>query len=115
MKIDENVLHRTGRGIGSMGEGITLQIKRKAEAAGALKAYIYLIMDVQLKIQMDHLIQPCTRKMLLMMGHHTSLFIALTGVGKTHIALSSLEREHLNYFDFIIILDPTLTRKKMYH
>ena len=49
--IDENVLHRMGRGIGSAGGGITLQIKKKAETAGELKAYVYLIMDVQLNIQ----------------------------------------------------------------
>ena len=42
--MDENFVHRTGRGIGSAGGGITLQIEKKAETAGALKAYIYLIM-----------------------------------------------------------------------
>ena len=49
--IDENALHGTGRGIGSGGGGITLQIEKEAETAGALKAYIYLIMDAQLNIQ----------------------------------------------------------------
>ena len=49
--VDENVLHGTGRVIGSVGRGITLQIKKKVETAGALKAYIYLIMDAQLNIQ----------------------------------------------------------------
>ena len=49
--IDENILHGMGREIGSTGGGITLQIKKKAEPAGALKAYIYLIMDAQLNIQ----------------------------------------------------------------
>ena len=28
-----------------------VQVKKKAESAGALKAYIYLIMDAQLNIQ----------------------------------------------------------------
>ena len=37
--------------LGSAEGGITLQIKKKAEAAGELKAYIYLIMDAQLNIQ----------------------------------------------------------------
>ena len=32
-------------------EGITLQIEKKAETAGALNAYIYLIMDAQSNIQ----------------------------------------------------------------
>ena len=31
--------------------GINVQIEKKAESAGALKAYIYLMMDAQLNIQ----------------------------------------------------------------
>ena len=49
--IDENELHRMGRTIENASEGITLQIRKKAEMAGALNAYIYLIMDAQLNIQ----------------------------------------------------------------
>ena len=49
--IDENELHGTGRRIENASEGITLQIERKEESAGALIAYIYLIMDAQLNIQ----------------------------------------------------------------
>ena len=49
--IDENKLHGTGRRIENASEGITLQIENKAESAGALNAYIYLIMDAQLNIQ----------------------------------------------------------------
>ena len=49
--IDENELHGTGRRIENASEGITLQIEKKAETAGALNAYIYLIMDTQLNIQ----------------------------------------------------------------
>ena len=49
--IDENELHGTGRRIENAPEGITLQIEKKAESAGALNAYIYLIMDAQLNIQ----------------------------------------------------------------
>ena len=45
--IDENELHGTGRRIENASEGITLQIEKKAESAGALNAYIYLIMDAQ--------------------------------------------------------------------
>ena len=41
----------TGRHTENASEGITLQIEKKAESAGALNAYIYLIMDVQLNIQ----------------------------------------------------------------
>ena len=49
--IDENELHRMSRRIENASEGITLQIKKKAEIARALNAYIYLIMDAQLNIQ----------------------------------------------------------------
>ena len=49
--LDENELHGTGRRIENVSEGITLQIKKKEESAGALNAYIYLIMDAQLNIQ----------------------------------------------------------------
>ena len=49
--IDENSLHRTGRQIDNTLEGMTLQIEKKPETAGALNAYIYLIMDAQLNIQ----------------------------------------------------------------
>ena len=49
--IDENELHGTGRRIENASEGITLQIEEKEESAGALNAYIYLIMDAQLNIQ----------------------------------------------------------------
>ena len=49
--INENELYGTGRHIENASEGITLQIEKKAESAGALNAYIYLIMDAQLNIQ----------------------------------------------------------------
>ena len=49
--IDENELHGMGRRIENASEGITLQIEKKAESAGSLNAYIYLIMDAQLNIQ----------------------------------------------------------------
>ena len=47
----ENELHGMGRRIENASEGITLQIEKKAETAGVLNAYIYLIMDAQLNIQ----------------------------------------------------------------
>ena len=49
--IDENSLQGMGRRIENALEGITLQIEKSAESAGALSAYIYLIMDAQLNIQ----------------------------------------------------------------
>ena len=49
--IDENFLHGTRRRIENALEGIILQTEKKAESAGALNAYIHLIMDAQLNIQ----------------------------------------------------------------
>ena len=49
--IDENELHGRGWQIGNTSGGITVQVEKKAETAGALNAYIYLIMDARLKIQ----------------------------------------------------------------
>ena len=49
--IDENELHGTGRRIENASEGITPQIEKKEESAGALNAYIYVIMDAQLNVQ----------------------------------------------------------------
>ena len=48
---DENELHGMGRRIENASEGITLQIEKKAESAGVINAYIYLIMDARLNIQ----------------------------------------------------------------
>ena len=38
---------------------------------------------------------------------HTALFVAPTGVGKTHLALSLLETEYRDHFNFIVIICPT--------
>ena len=42
------------------------------------------------------------------------MFVAPTGVGKTHLALSLLENECRNHFDFIVIICPTLAHNEMY-
>ena len=49
--IDENELHGMERQIGNTSGGISIQVVKKVESAGALKDYIYLIMDAQLNIQ----------------------------------------------------------------
>ena len=43
-----------------------------------------------------------------------ALFIAPTGVEKTHLTLSLLENEYRNHFDFIVIICPTLEHNEMY-
>ena len=45
---------------------------------------------------------------------HTALFVAPTGVGKTHLALSLLENEYRHHFNFIVIICPTLAHNEMY-
>ena len=42
-----------------------------------------------------------------MKERHTALFVAPTGVGKTHLALSLLETEYRNHFNFIVLICPT--------
>ena len=51
---------------------------------------------------------------MFMKEPHTALFVALTGVGKTHLALSLLENEYRNHFDFIVIIFPTLRYNSIY-
>ena len=113
--IDENELHRTGRRIENASEGITLQIGKKAESAGAVSAYIYLIMDAQLNIQNGAYVSAVYLiTKMFMKEPHTSLFVAPTGVGKTHLALSLLETEYRNHFNFIVIICPTLRYNSTY-
>ena len=45
---------------------------------------------------------------------HTALFVAPTGVGKTHLALSLLENGYRNHFNFIVIICPTLRYNSTY-
>ena len=45
---------------------------------------------------------------------HTALFVAPTGVGKTHLALSLHETEYRNHFDFIVTICPTLRYNSTY-
>ena len=45
---------------------------------------------------------------------HTALIVAPTGVGKTHLALSLLETEYRNHFNFIVIICPTLKYNSTY-
>ena len=51
---------------------------------------------------------------MFMTEPHTALFVAPTRVGKTHLALSLLETEYRNHFDFIVIICPTLRCNSTY-
>ena len=47
---DDRKLHGSGRRVENASEGITLQLDKTAQAAGAINCYIYLLMDAQLNI-----------------------------------------------------------------
>ena len=51
---------------------------------------------------------------MFMKEPHTALFVAPTGVGKTHLALRLLENEYNNHFDYIVIVCPTLRYNSTY-
>ena len=51
---------------------------------------------------------------MFMKEPHTALFIAPTGVAKTHLALDLLEKEYKNHFNFSIIICPTLKHSETY-
>ena len=44
----------------------------------------------------------------------TALFVAPTGVGKTHLALNLLENEYRNHFNFTVMICPTLEHNETY-
>ena len=51
---------------------------------------------------------------MVMKVPHTALFVAPTRVGKTHLALSLLETEYRNHFDFMVIICLTLRYNSTY-
>ena len=48
---DDDSLHGSGRRIENASEGITIQITKRAAAAGALNIYLFIVMDAQLNIE----------------------------------------------------------------
>ena len=72
-------------------------------------------MDAQLNIQNGAYISAVYKITKMFMKElHTVLFVAPTGVGKTDLALSLLETEYRNLFDFIVIICPTLKYNSTY-
>ena len=51
---------------------------------------------------------------MFMKEPQTALFVAPTGVEKTHLALNLLENEYRKHFDFIVIICPTLAHNETY-
>jgi hypothetical protein len=48
---NDDQLHGSGRRVENASEGISLQIAKTAETAGALNIYIYVFMDAQLNVE----------------------------------------------------------------
>ena len=51
---------------------------------------------------------------MFMKEPYTALFVAPTGVGKTHLALDLLEKEYKDHFKNIVIICPMLKHNKTY-
>ena len=111
--IDENEQHLKGRRIENASEGITLQIEKKAETAGALNAYIYLIMDAQLKIQSGAYVSAIYQNKNVY-ERTAYCIVRSSNWSRNHLALSLLENEYRNHFDFIVIICPTLAHNSTY-
>jgi len=47
---DDRKLYGSGRRVENASEGITLQLDKTAQPAGAINCYIYLLMDAELNI-----------------------------------------------------------------
>jgi hypothetical protein len=48
---DDDQLHGSGRHVENASEGVTIQMAKRAEAAGTLNVYLYILMDAQLNIE----------------------------------------------------------------
>ena len=53
---DDDQLHGNCRQVENASEGVTIQITKKAETAGALNVYLSVLMDVQLNIEDGHFV-----------------------------------------------------------
>ena len=112
-----NVLPVTGRVIGNMEEESPYRLRRKQKWLESSRHTYTSSWMPSWTFKMEHSFLLYTRKMarLHMMELHMALFVAPTGVGKTHLALDSLKREHLDHFNFTIILCLTLWHNETYH
>ena len=63
---------------------------------------------------MVHTFLRCIRLLKCYERTTTALFVAPTVVGKTHLALSLLENEYRDHFNFIVIIFPTLEHNETY-
>ena len=97
---DDDWLHGSGRRIENASEGVTIQITKMAEAAGALNIYLYVLMDAQLNIEDSRfrlsplliyldvyaarsMIRSISAMDLLPKYSHSAIICGQTGCGKT--------------------------------
>ena len=64
---------------------------------------------------MAHTFLQYIRLKMFMKEPHTALFVAPTGVGKTHLALNLLENEYRNHFNFIVTICHMLENNETYN
>ena len=113
--IDENTLHRMSRRIENASEGITIQIEKKAESAGNPNAYIYLIMDAQSNIQNVAFVSALYLVTKNVYERTTCCIVHSSNRSRKNTFSIEFTRKRIqNYFDFIIIICPTLKRNETY-
>ena len=112
--IDENEPHGTGRRIENASEVITPYKLRKKRISWSSKCLHLPHHRCSVKHPVWRICFCYILEKMFMKEPHTALFIAPTGVGKTHLALSLLENEYRNHFDFIVIICPTLRYNSTY-
>ena len=70
---DDDRLHGSGHRIENASKGVTIQITKKAEAAGALNIYLYIIMDAQQNLEDGRFVSAVTGHNLGPLGHEPQL------------------------------------------
>ena len=119
---DDDQLHGSGRRVENASEGVTIQISKKAEAAGALKSISTSSWTHSSTSRMADSSRHSTRlarsavslSQLLPTDPHSAIICGQTGCGKTVFVLDLLEGPYRGVFRHIVILCPTARHNKTY-
>ena len=118
---DDDQLHGSGRRVENASEGVTIQISKKAEAAGALNISTSSWTHSSTSRMADSS-RHSTRlarsavslSQLLPTDPHSAIICGQTGCGKTVFVLDLLEGPYRGVFRHIVILCPTARHNKTY-